>query len=59
VLNITQSFGNIKKIYIIDCGMSDTAKLACLLLREKGLNAYWVDGGMDYISKNSQLVVYS
>lgn len=59
-IDFTSDFKNYENVYLIDCGLSDTAKLACLILRDKGVNSYWVDGGMDYISKNyTEFVIYS
>lgn len=58
VLDLSGSYKRFQNIYVVDCGMSDTAKLVSLILREKGLNAFWVDGGMDYIAKkHSNLIV--
>ncbi len=58
VLQITGDFKD-KKIYFVDCGFSDTAKLAASILRSKSFEAYWVDGGMDYISKNFPFLIIS
>ncbi|BDQ04894.1 MAG: hypothetical protein KatS3mg084_0412 [Candidatus Dojkabacteria bacterium] len=49
IINNLKSYNS---VYVIDCGMSDMAKLLSLILRQTEVNAYWVDGGMDYISKN-------
>jgi len=52
VIGLVNYLSKYQKVYILDCGMSDTSKLACLILREKGINSFWIEGGMDKIYKN-------
>ncbi|RMD77660.1 pyridoxal-phosphate dependent enzyme [Candidatus Dojkabacteria bacterium] len=60
ILGFVENLGNYHNVYILDCGMSDAAKLACLILRDQKINAYWIEGGIDYISKKwSNLILRS